>query len=257
MNKDNWYYYFIGVIVIIILLLIGYAIWWPKDWWPKSSETSITALTTMTADNSAKDQEIADLNKVIKGKDATIANMQVTINDLTANCGKKIVYLPSKRKSTGTAGSNGNGNGNANSNSGNSGGLQSSQTAQPKTETEYKTVIDNEKAANVTIPEKSVILCMQVGDHTWFPYIAMLNKENFTNAYLNSTNDGYNLRFIPSGTVGSTGEVCGIAEDGTHWCKVNELAQYLQWDLPKFLIGYGFTLAQKTTVDGVDYWVMK
>ena len=248
----------LGVIaLIIVLVLLYFAL--PING-TGSSKDGLKKTESNEVSLAKKDCEIRDLYVTVAAKDSSLAQSGRTIALLIKTClGKSSASgysRPSNRSYVPAPKTSGSGNsGNYPANTG--GGLKSSQTTQPKTETEYKTVIDNEKAAQVTIPEKSVLFCMQVGDHTWFPYIAMLNKENFTNAYLNSSNDGYNLRFVPSGTIGSTGEVCGIAEDLTHWCKVNELAQYLQWDIPKFLIGYTFTLASKTTVDGVEYWAMK
>ena len=252
----------LGTVALIVVL---YLLW--LNFSPKSdsgnSDASGGQKKTETSDVilAKKNCDITNLEAQLVSRDSTIARDERIIAALIKNCGNRGSGGSSARPSNGGGSRSYAPAPKTSGNSGNSpvssgGGIKSSQTQQTMPEAEYKTVIEQGKATNVTINEKLVKLCMQVGDHTWFPYIAVLNKEQFAELYPNDDN-GFDLKFIPSGTVGSTGKVCGIAEDGTHWCRVDEIAKYLQWDVPKFLIGDHFVTAQIINVGGVDYYAMK
>ena len=238
----NGIWWIIGVIVLFFLLIVLY-VNWPTKNGNRSNGSNSTEMVT------ANGAEVANLKALLTNRDAALVQANQTIALLAECCGsnKTVTYTkPAAPRNTGGSTNTGN---------------TVKRFVPAPTGTGTETVIEGNKMprAKRSMLKGEIEVCWRFGPNVYYPYIAIQeNNIQFSNLVDNGK-EGNNLAFMPSGTIGSTGESCGVTKDYTHWLRVTEAQKYQTWitfDIPQAMIEGVFLPATLVEVNGEQFFVV-
>lgn len=225
---------------VSIVLFFAFA-WWLysqfKDDSAAVKEAATTESTTSAAlacENEKLKEQVATLLTSSEEKDKTIALLVENCCKKTTTYTKPAAPAPAKVSSTSPV----------------VGGAKTTKkTVEP--EADYDVNITSVPKSKVSIDINEQKFCVRLGDQFW-PHLAVNLGKEFPEIVDNGIG-GFDLFILPAGSIGSTGKNYGIAEDGTMWIAVSELADWEQFP-PYFLSSKGFFV--KAEKSG-DYWILR